>query len=272
MTSNRAGPVPPSPNLDEQRRYQNAHQESNTFTMVRTRRSSGGKGAASVEPFQDRQQQRHLGVQTAGIHRLGRGTEECFDLVQRILAQAVEGFWYRILPVDDHDDDITVGTGVEWQYLLPLLSKCSLLRSRVTSVVKEIDCYVRQWDEMAKSMISTVKLEITCTRTQYARRSYFFCVGKPRYQTPTKQETGLQVNKKCLPRKTPARSLMYQIKEAATKVLNGRIADRVQPNPPVPLNDEQIDCVAESINSAIRFAAALDLDWRPRLSRTNAGK
>ncbi len=110
-----------------------------------------------MDSFQDRQQQRVLGVQTAGIHRLGKGTEECFALVQQILAQAVPGVWYRILPVDEYDDDITVGTGVEWQYLLPILSKCSLLRSRVTSVVKEIDCNVRQWDELAKSMIATIK-------------------------------------------------------------------------------------------------------------------
>ncbi|KAG7340374.1 hypothetical protein IV203_023917 [Nitzschia inconspicua] len=33
----------------------------------------------------------------------------------------------------------------------------------------------------------------------------------------------------------------------------------------------KIECVAETIHSAIEFAAALDLDRRPRLSRTNVG-
>jgi hypothetical protein len=199
-------------------------------------------------------------VQTAGIHRLGRGTEECFDLVQQILAQAVKVFWYRILPVDDCDDDITVGTGIEWQYLLPLLSKCALLRSRVTSVVKEIDCNIRQWDEMVKSMIADVKLEVTCIRTQYARRSYFFCVGKPRYKNPCEQEVYMLSSNERLPMKTPRRTLMHRVKLAASRVLNTRLACRIQPNPTTPLNDEQIVCVAESINSAISFAAALDLD------------
>ncbi len=38
------------------------------------------------------------------------------------------------------------------------------------------------------------------------------------------------------------------------------------------MNDEQIDFVAETILAAIDYATALDLDRRPRLSRTNAGK
>ena len=38
------------------------------------------------------------------------------------------------------------------------------------------------------------------------------------------------------------------------------------------VNDEQIDVVANTIMDAINYAAALDLDRRPRLSRTNAGK
>jgi hypothetical protein len=239
--------------------------------MVTTRRSSGGKVAASVELFKDRNHQRHLGVQAAGIPRSGRGTKECFDLVREILGQAVQGYWYRILPLDSYEDDIAVGTGVEWQYLLPLLSKCSLLRSRVTSVVKEIDCNVRQWDELAKSMISTVRMEITTIRIKQARRSYFFCVGNPSYKTPLVQEAALQASNEQLPRKTTSRRLAVKAKVVAKNVLNSRIASRVQADPATPLNEEQIEYVADTVHSAIAFAAALDLDRRPRLSRTNAG-
>ncbi|KAG7357475.1 hypothetical protein IV203_002163 [Nitzschia inconspicua] len=59
--------------------------------MVTTRRSSGGKVAASVDPFRDRKHQRRLAVHAAGIHRIGQDTNECFDLVQQILAQAAQG-------------------------------------------------------------------------------------------------------------------------------------------------------------------------------------
>ncbi|KAG7370138.1 hypothetical protein IV203_027884 [Nitzschia inconspicua] len=135
--------------------------------MVTTPRSSGGKVAASVDPFRDRKHQRRLAVHAAGIHRLGQGTKECFDLVQHILAQAAHGYWYRILPLDSYDD-IAVGTGVEWQYLLPLLSKCSLLRSRVTSVVKEIDCNA-QVSAIEKPLLT---LEHRQQRVQWAKKWY----------------------------------------------------------------------------------------------------
>ena len=141
------------------------------------------------------------------------------------LAQAVQGVWYQILPVDEYDDDITVGTGVEWQYLLPILSKCTLLRSTAMSVVKEMDCNVRQWDKLAKSMIATIKLEITWIRTQFARQSYFFCVGRPRFKSPIQQEAALlKETCACMPRKVPNCHLIQRVKEAAARVLNSRLA------------------------------------------------
>ena len=55
-------------------------------------------------------------------------------------------------------------------------------------------------------------------------------------------------------------------------MIKQRLALHIQPNPVPPMNDEQIDVVANTIMNAINYAAALDLDRRPRLSRTNAGK
>ena len=121
-------------------------------------------------------------------------------------------------------------------------------------------------------MVLRAKLEITCIRTQSARRSYYFCVGKPSYKDPLAQEKELGSCREQLPRKTPSRRLMMMVKDAAKRVLDARLADRVQPDPPEALNEEQIGYVAETIHSAIAYAAALDLDRRPRLSRTNAGK
>jgi hypothetical protein len=52
----------------------------------------------------------------------------------------MQGYWYRILPVDGMYDDISIATGIEWTYLLPLLMKLGLIVhvAKVTSVVKEI--------------------------------------------------------------------------------------------------------------------------------------
>ena len=240
--------------------------------MVTTRRSSGGKRPSSLDRFENRKHQRVLAVQSSGIQRLGPGTEECFNLVRSILEQSVHGLWFRILPVDGHEDDICAGTGVEWQYLLPLLTKCGLLRSRVSSVVTDVHCDNGQWDEMAKSFAVQIKMEITMIRTWNSRRSYFYCIGKPLYKNVFEQQEAVGYEKLVAIPQIPSRTLMAAVKKAATDVINTRLAERVQPNPPKPLDEGQIGCVAESINNHINYALALDLKRRPCLSRSNAGK
>ena len=116
---------------------------------------------------------------------------EGFSLVEQLLAHSTMGLWFRILPVDDHDEDICVGLGVEWRYLLPLLTKCDLLQSRVTSTVKDVHVGSKQWDELAKAL--SMRLEISCIRTLYSRRSYFYCVGDPQFRGPIEQGNALQL-------------------------------------------------------------------------------
>lgn len=221
--------------------------------MVTTRRSSRGKQSNPLDARRVGSRQRVLGVQSAGIQRLGQFTEECFRLAHLVLAQSTPHLWFRILPVDGKDDDICVGTGVEWQYLLPLLTKCGLLRSLVTSVVKNVHCDRSQWDEMAKSFVSHIKMEITCIRTWHSRRSYFYCIGKPLYKSPIVQEQALAF--KDLPnKKHPPRSLMNLVKKTSQNVINQRLAFHIQPNPVPPMNDDQIDVVANTIMDAIKYA------------------
>lgn len=265
--------LPPSRNFQIlQPTYQLLQTKEDCLTMVTTRRSSEGKRPSSLVSFENRKHQRVLALQSAGIQRLGPGTEECFNLVRSILEQSIRGLWFRILPVDGHEDDICVGTGVEWQYMLPLLVKCGLLRSRVTSVVKDVHCDNGQWDGMAKSFSAQIKVEITCIRTWYSRRSYFYCVGKPLYKNVFEQEAAIGSGKLVSIPRVPSRILMQAVKKAASDVINSRLVQRVQPNPPTPLNDEQIARVAQSIHDHINYAMALDLKRRPRLSRSNAGK
>jgi len=202
--------------------------------MVTTRGSSGGKRSNPLDAFGDRKHQRILGVQSAGIQRLGSGTEECFRLVHDILAQTTPGLWFRILPIDGQLDDICIGTGVEWQYLLPLLTKCGLLRSRVTSVVKDFHCNGTQWREMAKSFSSHIKMEVTCIRTWHSRRSYFYCIGKPTYNNPLHQEQALR--SMGIPYKqNPPNKLMDLVKKYQQEY---KTAHRIQSTPQLPINDE----------------------------------
>ncbi len=65
---------------------------------------------------------------------------------------------------------------------------------------------------------------------------------------------------------------MNAVKNTAARVINLCLACRLQLIPEPPLNDEQIECVAETILAAIDYAAALDQDRRPQRSRTITGK
>ena len=123
--------------------------------MVTTRRSLRVKPSNPLDPFEDRKRQRVLGTHVAGIQqRGGPGTVECFSVLELLLAHSSLGLWFRILPIDDHDDDICVGLSVEWSYLLPLLTKCGLVsRSKVTSVVKDLQVDSCQWDKLAKRLV-----------------------------------------------------------------------------------------------------------------------
>ncbi len=61
-------------------------------------------------------------------------------------------------------------------------------------------------------------------------------------------------------KKPPPRSIMNAVKNTAARVINCWLACCLQPIPDPLMNDEQIDCVAETILAAIDYAAALDLD------------
>ena len=70
-----------------------------------------------------------LGVPAEAVSMTGRATSECFDLLECVFASSTNGFRYRIIPIDEHDDNISVGLGIEWRDLLPLLTKLGLLAS-----------------------------------------------------------------------------------------------------------------------------------------------
>ena len=255
--------------------------------MVTTRKSSQVEKENPLDPFGERKKQRLLGMYAIGIQRLGRGTQECFDLLAELFRHAKKSLWFRILPVDEHNDDISIGLGVDWRYLLPLLTKVGLIRSKVTSVVKDVYVDIGQWHEMSRAITQTVKMEVTAVRTKYSRRSYFFCVGNPIFQNPLHQAKGCPraISSALEQSELPPRNLVSEVTKAASQILDERLTIRVlqggnenlidnnmaQPAAAV-LNNEQIEEVAATVYAAINFAAALDLDRLPRLSRSNASK
>ena len=45
--------------------------------------------------------------------------EKSRDLIKQCLCKLEEGIWWRILPVEEKYDDISVGVGVDWGDMLP---------------------------------------------------------------------------------------------------------------------------------------------------------
>ena len=253
--------------MEPQNRYRKQRQQMIDLTMVKTRQSSGGKPLYPLDSSHKGKRQRVLSEHAIGIQRLGRGSSECFDILKLLLAQATKGVWFRILPVDDGKDDISHWLGVEWKYLLPILMKCGLLKSRVTSVVKVIHVNHSQWDELARACEVWGRICFTACRTANCRRTYFVSIGdRPLFSSPLLQYKSSQQGCFVPPsRGPPARQLALSAHQTAQAILNERVAQRVQPNN--HFNDAEIEHVATAIDAAIDFALALDLERRPRLSK-----
>ncbi len=81
-----------------------------------TQRSSRNEPKNPLDALEERIRQRVLGVQSVLIQRLCLYITECFNLLHDVSAHSTSGLWFRILPIDGHEDDICVGTGVKWQY------------------------------------------------------------------------------------------------------------------------------------------------------------
>ena len=63
------------------------------------------------------------------IHAISTPKEITTSLLQRCMDTLSEGIWWRILPLEDGYDDISVGMGIDWEDLLPLLINHGLLYS-----------------------------------------------------------------------------------------------------------------------------------------------
>ena len=244
-----------------------------TSTMTTTRRSSRSGNQPSGEFLQGQKCQEILVERVEKLTRLGKNADTCFDLLKRVLASATQGFWWRISPVDGYDDDISVGFGVEWCYLLPLLIKCGLMRCRV---IKDLQVNVVAWKSMSQSLSALIRLEITSNPT------HFLCIGKARYKNPREQQKKCPLSFWTTIASPAPRQLMIEIKQVVAKaMLDDRSASRnvVQNGQNDVQNDqeqgqeeeEELEQETALHSTSIDFAMALDLDRRPRLSRTNAG-
>ena len=116
--------------------------------MVRTRRSSC---IGKPSPIVSKRHRPHHDVEDGPSTGYNGGrslTRESYKVLSKVILEATEGVWYRILPVSEFilaTDDIQKAAGVDWEYLLPLLLTCGLMYSVVTSDVKQIQIKLARW-------------------------------------------------------------------------------------------------------------------------------
>ena len=95
--------------------------------MMTTQRSLHIERADALDPRRGNKRHKQLVHTVAGIQPRGPAVEECFELLQSLFHTSMQGYWYRILPVDGMHDDISLATGIKWTYLLTLLMKLGLI-------------------------------------------------------------------------------------------------------------------------------------------------
>ena len=142
--------------------------------MVKTRRSS----MVSSPPLMDRKRRRTLVQQesphAAQIHERYTKKEICFRLIQELFCRGFEGYWYTLLPNGDGLADISHALGVEWRYLLPVLSYLGLITTTVTSMVKNTAIMHWQWIELQNAIVKYKRFEVSVVRLKHCTRSHFF--------------------------------------------------------------------------------------------------
>ena len=126
------------------------------------------------------------------VHRTQTPREITRSLLQRCMDTLNEGIWWRILPLEDGYDDLSVGMGIDWEDLLPLLIHDGLLSTTERTIACDYRISRDKWQALAET--SEGKLQMGYYRNEHmiggkARmsRQYFICNGKPIYKSPTKQ-------------------------------------------------------------------------------------
>jgi hypothetical protein len=204
--------------------------------MVTTRRSLRIECGNGLVSRRGNKRHKQWIDELTGYQPKGPGFEACFDLLRSLFQVSMQGYWYRILPVDGMHDDISLATGIEWTYLLPLLLKLGLIVAKVTSVVKEVHVVASQWDEFGRGMASSVRLQITEVRRMNQPRSYFFCLGDPIWRNPMIQNQSVIIVSVELPPDPDgkAKQLRTKIKRTVNGIYGETLQATQHPKPALP--------------------------------------
>jgi hypothetical protein len=132
--------------------------------MSSRRRSFRTSKSSLRESFEDqpRKTSRRLAVKTLPQpSSIGEEIEAC--LVD-IFSGMTTGFWWRVLPDLEHDDNICVSTGVPWEQLLPLLLLGGFLEAQVRSTVSGYSFILEKWENLKMAVEAASNLRFDFSR------------------------------------------------------------------------------------------------------------
>ena len=140
-------------------------------------------------------------------------------------------------------------------------------------MVKEGAVLVEQWEELGQAISRHVRLQITQIRSKGGDRIAFFCIDDPHCSSPAKQheDTNLSLHNQSL----MERQLVMDVKNLGEKMKATRLYNRVMENnqdTSQTVDDEEVLHVTSETCEQVNCALSSDLQRRPRLSRTSAGK
>jgi hypothetical protein len=165
-----------------------------------------------------------------------------------------------------------------------------LIAVEITSIVKNFLVNKTQWDEMANALAGDdIKMKVTLARFNKngEARQYYFVLGQPKFKSPLMQNRHHSHAHISLSERSPEwNGVISKVKKESEWIVNSKLVDRLlhrstssyptnwgvarQQQEPTPDEDEQNRVISEA-HQRISSALALDLQRRPRLSRTNAG-
>jgi len=90
--------------------YQVIH---NQRTMARRLRSSGTSSSSRCDPFQRELAKKQRKAPLEGITAGAISEDEIAGLLVQVLSSLKEGYWWKILPDNNNQEDICMGSGQE---------------------------------------------------------------------------------------------------------------------------------------------------------------
>ena len=122
------------------------------------------------------------------VHSTQTAKEITMSLLQRCFSTLNEGIWWRILPLEDGYDDLSVGMGIDWEDLLPLLINCGLLYSTKRSTINNYLLSHNSWQSFTETSQGKLQMgyyinkHMVCGERKSCRQ-YFIVNGDPIFES-----------------------------------------------------------------------------------------